>query len=212
MTRDRHQHWQDVYRSKSPEQTSWFTPHLRTSLDLVLRSAPDRNSPILDAGGGESTLVDDLLDAGYQDVTVLDISGEALLHAQRRLGDAACRVQWRSDDILTAAIPSSHYAVWHDRAVFHFLTEPEQRAAYVRQATHAVHSGGTLILATFALSGPETCSGLPVQRHDAASIGRAFAPHFTLLESFEQPHTTPFGKLQPFTWCRLRRVNGDGEI
>src|SRR5262249_43286639 len=158
-----------VYSTKSASERSWFRPHLETSLALIRRVAPDLSTPILDIGAGESTLVDDLLAAGYTDLTVLDISEQALAHSRTRLGPAASRITFLHADLLTARLPQHHFGLWHDRAVFHFLTSPTDRAAYVKQVTQALHPRGHVILATFAPEGPKKCSGLPVQRHDPES-------------------------------------------
>lgn len=203
---DAHQHWQQIYAAKSAPERSWYAPHLETSLALIRRGAPDLSTPILDVGAGESTLADDLLASGYSDITLLDISDEALAHTRARLGSAASQVQCLAANILTAALPQQHLGLWHDRAVFHFLTEPADRAAYVAQATAALRPGGRLILATFGPDGPTRCSGVPVQRHDAASILRDFGNRFRLLDSRTETHTTPTGTTQQFLYCDLQHT------
>lgn len=197
------QHWDRVFSSKSPDEVSWFRPHLEMSLEFIRRAATKLSAPILDVGGGESTLVDDLLDAGYTNLTLLDISQQALDHTRDRLGNAAARVTFLSADILTAQLPPHDFRVWHDRAVFHFLISPDDRTHYVQQAISALRHGGHVILATFAPNGPTHCSGLPVQRHDAASILREFGPQFTLVHTSNELHTTPSGATQPFVYCDL---------
>jgi len=197
------QHWEHVYAAKSAGQRSWYRPHLEVSLTLIRRVAPDLSTPILDVGAGESTLVDDLLAASYTNLTLLDISEQALDHTRARLGPAASRIRFLRADLLTAELPQHHFGLWHDRAVFHFLTAPADRAAYVEQVTRALRPGSHIILATFAPDGPTRCSGLPVQRHDADSILREFGPRFRLVATTTERHTTPSGATQPFVYCDL---------
>lgn len=197
-------HWENVYTTKVPEQVSWYRPHLETSLEIVERVAPDRSASIIDVGGGESTLVDDLLARGYQNVAVLDVSPTAIDVTKRRLGRAANSVDWLIGDITSVELPFSAYGVWHDRAVFHFLTALEQRAAYVRQASRAVKPGGYVLVSTFGLEGPTKCSGLDVARYDTASLHAQFGVRFRLLESLKELHETPFGAAQQFVYCLCR--------
>ena len=192
------EHWQRVYETKAPDALSWYAPHLQRSLALIERAANDRTAAILDAGGGASTLVDDLLARGYTNLAVLDIAKEAIAAAQRRLGERAARVRWLCADLLSAALEPAALAVWHDRAVFHFLTGDAARRRYAEQAAAALCPGGHLLVSTFALDGPERCSGLPVRRYDAASLQKAFAPRFRLIESATEQHRTPSGAIQPF--------------
>ena len=200
---DAHAHWEHVYAGKSAPERSWYRPHLDISLTLIRRVAPDPSTPILDVGAGESTLVDDLLAAGYTDLSLLDISGRALNHTRARLGSAAAKVTFLAGDLLTARLPKQKYGIWHDRAVFHFLTDPADRAAYVAQAISALRPGGHIILATFAPDGPTRCSGLPVQRHDADSILREFGLRFHIAATTTELHITPSGATQPFLYCDL---------
>ena len=195
------EHWERVYESKAPDQVSWFRPHLETSLEMVQRAAGSRSASILDVGGGASTLVDDLLDLGYRNVTVLDIAQAALDIAQKRLGPLAEQAHWLCADITQAELQVHAFDVWHDRAVFHFLTTPEQRAEYVRRAASAVKPGGHVILATFGLAGPPKCSGLEVARYDAGSLQREFGSRFRLESSAEEWHHTPAGASQQFLYC-----------
>ena len=157
-------HWEGVYRTKRLEEVSWFQPDARLSLQLVQQAAPDRTSAIIDVGGGASTFVDGLIRAGYHRITVLDLARTALSHAQDRLQDDARLVTWREADVLTAEFAAGGFDVWHDRAVFHFLTDPVDRARYVARVRRALRSGGHAIVATFAEDGPTRCSGLDVQR------------------------------------------------
>ena len=198
-------HWEGVYGTKAPTEVSWFRPHLDTSLALIQRVASDpSSSAIIDVGGGESTLVDDLLSSGYGDITVLDISRVAIEHTGRRLGAAGSLVKWLVGDITEIGLPKQAYDVWHDRAVFHFLTEAEQRLAYVRQVTAAVKPGGHVIIGAFGLEGPSKCSGLDVIRYDPGSLHAEFGGRFRLMESRQELHQTPFGTTQPFLYCYCR--------
>jgi 2-polyprenyl-3-methyl-5-hydroxy-6-metoxy-1,4-benzoquinol methylase len=194
-------HWERVYGAKAPTEVSWFSPHLKTSLALIERIAGERSASIIDVGGGESTLVDDLIASGYRNVTVMDIAHTAIEQTQKRLGSASEWVKWLVGDITQTGLPADSYDVWHDRAVFHFLTEPAQRVAYVRQAAAAVRPGGHVIVATFGPEGPNKCSGLDVVRYDAESLHGEFGPRFRLMESAKELHQTPFGSTQQFLYC-----------
>jgi 2-polyprenyl-3-methyl-5-hydroxy-6-metoxy-1,4-benzoquinol methylase len=199
---DMQQHWEKVYGTKAPGQVSWFRPHLETSLALVERAArSDRTASIIDVGGGASTLVDDLIEQGYRNITVLDISQRALDVAQERLGKAAESVRWLQADVTQTGFPANFYDVWHDRAVFHFLTKPEDRIAYVRNVASAVKPAGHVIVSTFGPEGPTQCSGLAVMRYDAESLHREFGRRFRLVESSKELHDTPFGTTQQFLYC-----------
>lgn len=198
------QHWENIYGTKSPTGTSWYRPHLELSLQWIIEATPDRTTPILDVGAGESTLVDDLLGAGYQDITVLDISSAALGRLQGRLGTAADYVCWLVADVTEDPLPSG-FGIWHDRAVFHFLITPEQRAAYVRQLLSCVRPGGHILMATFGPQGPQRCSGLPTVRYDAASLQRELGEHFELNRSALMEHETPSGSIQQFLYCDFIR-------
>lgn len=201
---DQRLHWETVYRTKAPDAVSWYAPHLDTSLALIGRSAASASSAIIDVGGGEATLVDDLLARGYGDVTVLDISAEAIRVARERLGPQGEQVRWLVADITQADLPQRRYDIWHDRAVFHFLLEPEQRAAYVRQVARAMRPGGSVIVATFGPEGPTKCSGLDIVRYDADGLHDEFGPAFRLVESTVELHRTPFGTTQQFVYCFCR--------
>ncbi|TAJ63479.1 class I SAM-dependent methyltransferase [Brevundimonas sp.] len=197
-------HWEDVYRSRAVDEVSWYRPHLDVSLGLIEDAAPDRGSAIIDVGGGEATLVDDLVARGYGDVTVLDISQAAIDVARARLGPAAAPVRWITGDITQAELEAARYDLWHDRAVFHFLTKAEDRAAYVRQVARAVKPGGHVIVATFGPEGPEKCSGMDVVRYDAGSLHGEFGAKFRLLDSVTELHETPWGTPQQFMYCFCR--------
>lgn len=199
------EHWEHIYATKAPDQVSWYSPHLSASLELIERAPLARTAAVIDVGGGESTLVDDLLARGYEDITVLDISQKAIDATRSRLGKQGERVQWLTADITSFEFEASRFDVWHDRAVFHFLTAPSQRAAYVRQAARAVKPGGHVILGTFGPEGPTRCSGLDVVRYDAGALHHEFGAQFRLLDSSSQLHRTPFGTVQQFLYCYCRR-------
>jgi len=200
---DEKHHWDTVYQTKPPEAVSWYSPHLDKSLALIQKAAAE-SAAIIDIGGGESTLVDDLLARGYREITVLDISDAAIEFAKRRVGDAAQRVNWMVADITDVELPANRFDVWHDRAVFHFLTQPEQRRAYVRQVERAMRLGGGVIVATFGPDGPSKCSGLDIVRYDAAALHDEFGPRFRLEESSVELHHTPSGATQQFVYCFCR--------
>jgi SAM-dependent methyltransferase len=197
-------HWDKIYAEKAPNAVSWYRPHLETSLGFIEQSASGRSASIIDVGGGESTLVDDLLARGYENITVLDISQNAIDAIRRRLGKAAEHVHFVVADITKVELESSAYDVWHDRAVFHFLTAAAGRNAYVRQVARAVKRGGHVIVSSFGPEGPTRCSGLDVVRYDADSLHREFGVHFRMLGSYTELHRTPFGTIQQFLYCCCR--------
>ena len=197
---ERHAHWQTVYQTKGEHDVSWFEESPAISLELIRATGVTTTAPIIDIGGGASRL-------GYSAVTVLDLSEKALEISKARLGpQGAAKVKWVAVDV-TAWEPSQAYDVWHDRATFHFLTDPSERAAYVERVLRAVRSGGHVIIATFALDGPERCSGLPVVRYDAAAISKILGPSFDLLQSRIHAHQTPTGAIQRFQFNRFRKLN-----
>jgi SAM-dependent methyltransferase len=201
---DTQNHWEKIYTEKAPDAVSWYRPHLEKSLAFIELVAPERTSSIIDVGGGESTLVDDLLAAGYQNITILDISPTAIEANRKRLGAASEHVHWVAADITRVELDESAYDVWHDRAVFHFLTAANDRAAYVRQIARAVRHGGHVVVSTFGPEGPTKCSGLDVVRYDAASLHNEFGVRFRLLGSSKESHRTPFGTVQQFLYCYCR--------
>jgi 2-polyprenyl-3-methyl-5-hydroxy-6-metoxy-1,4-benzoquinol methylase len=201
---DARTHWEKIYSTKAPDQVSWYRAHLETSLSLIKRAAIDRTAPIIDVGGGESTLVDDLLEQGFQNITVLDVSHAAIEVNRARLGERARGVHWIVADITQIELEPEAYDVWHDRAVFHFLTAQEQRTAYVRQVARSVRSGGCVIVSTFGPEGPTKCSGLDVIRYDADSLHDEFGLRFRLVESSMEVHQTPLGTTQQFLYCYCR--------
>ena len=194
-------YWEKVYQTKRPNEVSWYRPHLEVSLQLIEEGAPNRDAQIIDVGGGESTLVDDLLTRGYRNLSVLDVSSTALNVAKERLGDRVDTVNWLCGDVTTFAFRPHQYDVWHDRAAFHFLTESEERAAYVRQVARAVKPGGHVIVATFGPEGPTQCSGLNVVRYGPNSLHNEFGTSFQLVKHLTELHQTPAGSIQQFTYC-----------
>ncbi len=201
------QHWEKVYETKAADAVSWYQPHLEKSLQLILSSAPSRTNQIIDVGGGESTLVDDLIEAGYKNISVLDISEKAIDVCRNRLSERSSSVTWLAANILKAELPEKFYDVWHDRAVFHFLTSEAQRLEYVHQVAKAVKSGGHVIVATFGPQGPEKCSGLTTMRYDADALHNEFGTRFRLVESATEMHNTPFGTTQQFLYCYCKLEN-----
>ena len=197
-------HWQKVYETRKPTEVSWYQPAARVSSSLIRRVAPDRSAAIIDVGGGASTLVDGLLADGYGSITVLDVSSAALAQASERLGGDAARVTWLEANVLDAALPASAYDVWHDRAVFHFLTEAADRERYVKQVRRSVRPGGYVMVATFASDGPTKCSGLEVARYAPEELHGEFGSDFQLVESAREEHHTPTGAVQPFIYCLCR--------
>jgi 2-polyprenyl-3-methyl-5-hydroxy-6-metoxy-1,4-benzoquinol methylase len=197
-------HWEKIYRNKTAESVSWYAAHLETSLALIERASPARTASIIDIGGGESTLVDDLLLRGYKNLTVLDISQTAIEVTKKRLGPAADGVHWLAADIAEVELEPHAYDLWHDRAVFHFLTAPERRVDYVRQVARAVKPGGHVIVSTFGPEGPTKCSGLEVMCYDSDSLHGEFGGRFRLVESSKELHQTPLGTKQQFLYCYCR--------
>jgi 2-polyprenyl-3-methyl-5-hydroxy-6-metoxy-1,4-benzoquinol methylase len=201
ITVDPKSHWDKVYRTKRANEVSWYRPHLDVSLQLIGEAAPNRDARIIDIGGGESTLVDDLLARGYRNVWILDISSTALDVAKERLGANASTINWLCGDVTAFAFTRHQFDVWHDRAVFHFLTDAKDRAAYVRQVAHAVKPGGHVIVATFGPEGPTKCSGLDVARYNPHALHDEFGPRFHLVKHRTELHQTPAGSIQQFIYC-----------
>ncbi|HEU0220405.1 MAG TPA: class I SAM-dependent methyltransferase [Gallionella sp.] len=199
-------HWEKVYSTRTTDAVSWFQEHASLSLDLIGAAGVGCTASIIDVGGGASTLVDDLLANGFTNLSVLDLSAAALAAARNRLGSRASGVRWIEADITGANLPANQLDVWHDRAVFHFLTAPEDRAAYVRAVFRSVKPGGHVIVATFAEDGPGQCSGLPVRRYRADELHAEFGESFSLLNHQKEAHHTPFGTVQQFVYCYCRRV------
>ncbi|MCY4743367.1 class I SAM-dependent methyltransferase [Pelomonas sp. UHG3] len=200
-------HWEQVYGSKAPDAVSWYAPHLAESLAYIRQAGADLDAAILDVGGGESTLVDDLLDAGYRRIEVLDLSEQALAVCRARLGERAAQVRWCAGDVLEMELALNSVDIWHDRAVFHFLTDPAQRRRYVEQVLNALKPGGFAIVGTFGPEGPTECSGLPVARYSSDGLHAEFGAPFQLLEHATHLHTTPWGSTQQFVYCFCRRAH-----
>lgn len=203
---DRQDHWEQVYRSKATDKLGWYAPHLQTSIEWIddLGLFPD--SPIIDVGGGVSTLVDDLLGAGYRSITVLDISNRALSKAKDRLERKSTLVTWLTADITKVELPEHQYELWHDRAVFHFLTEAGERLAYKRNLLSALRLNGHLIIGTFAPEAPAKCSGLPVQRYSKQQLVDEMGSDFSLVGDVKELHITPGGVEQMYQFCRFQRI------
>ncbi|MGH7623620.1 MAG: class I SAM-dependent methyltransferase [Gemmatimonadaceae bacterium] len=197
-------HWERVYETKASSEMSWFQAEPHRSLALIDHAAPSRDDFILDVGGGDSTLVDHLMSRGYRNISVLDISHAALDRAKARLGQSGRGVRWVEASVLTADLEDESVDVWHDRAVFHFLTRPVDQEAYIRQVARIVRPGGSVIVATFAENGPTRCSGLPVARYSARALHSTFGVTFRLVESVGELHVTPSGARQHFTYCSCR--------
>lgn len=202
---DLQDHWDRAYTTKAATAVSWYQPLPAKSLELIRRAAPDTAASIIDIGGGASTLPDNLLRAGYGDITVVDISEAALKRSQERLGADSGRVTWLVADITTWTPPRT-WDVWHDRAVFHFLTDAATQDSYIAALLAGTHSGSTAIISTFALDGPERCSGLPVQRYSAPSLAERIGAKFKLIDQQAERHTTPGGGVQSFIYAVFKRI------
>ncbi len=204
---DRKTHWDTAYATKGPKEVSWYqlTPNL--SLELIEATGIGSEARIIDVGGGASALVDRLVERGFARVTVLDVSPVAMETARSRLGDRAAEVTWLASDI-TAFEPAQQYDLWHDRAVFHFLTDRVDRERYMQALNRAVCGGGHVIISTFALDGPPRCSGLDVMRYEPKNLHAAIGANFSLQESRAETHLTPWGKQQKFIYCRFTKSAG----
>lgn len=196
-------HWTQVYEGKDSKSVSWYQPEPEPSLRALERHDAEPTSSLIDVGGGASTLVDVLLARGWEDLTVLDIAPSALETAKARLGGKADKVTWEAADV-TEWRPARRYDVWHDRAVFHFLVEPQQREAYRQALADGLAPGGLVIIATFALNGPERCSGMPVERYNPEKLAQELGPSLEQVEAWRERHVTPAGADQSFNWCAFR--------
>lgn len=205
MNIDTKNHWEHIYETKAPTQVSWYQEHAKYSFQYIQNTGIPKTDHIIDVGGGTSTLVDDLIEAGFQNVTILDVSSTALKVARQRLGPRAVSVNWVEADITKAKLPQDTYDVWHDRAVFHFLTQAKDRQRYVDTVRRSVRKGGHVIVATFAVDGPERCSGLEVVRYSPESLHGQFGDNFEIVDSARETHHTPFGTEQKFMYCYCRR-------
>ena len=199
-----HDHWRQVYEAKRPDQLSWFQASPAPSLEALDRLGVGPGMSLVDVGAGASSLADALLDRGWEDLTLVDISDAALEASRLRLGPGASKLGWEAADI-TNWRPGRTFDVWHDRAVFHFLTQPGDRAAYRRALIEGTHPGSRVILATFAPDGPDKCSGLPVRRYDAAALAAELGNQFRLADDWRETHVTPSGSDQRFQWAVFSR-------
>lgn len=202
---ERKEHWEQVYSGKPTDRLGWFKPHLQTSVDWIRSLELSTDAAIIDIGVGASTLVDDLLQQGYESVTVLDISNSALSLLRERLGDDAKRVNWLEADITATELPTGYFDLWHDRAVFHFLADDDQKQRYQQNLVNSLKPGGHIIIGTFAPEAPPKCSGLPVQRYDHELLARTLGDDFELLRHHKEMHVTPGGVEQMYLYCDFRR-------
>jgi ubiquinone/menaquinone biosynthesis C-methylase UbiE len=196
--------WEKIYSTKAADGVSWYLKHADLSIRFIHETGVDKSARIIDVGGGTSVLVDNLLNDGYNNLSVLDLSGAALATARERLGENASNVNWIEGDITKVELPHNNFDVWHDRAVFHFLTSLEDRQKYVRTVMNSVKENGHIIIATFAEDGPTKCSGLPVIRYSADELHKEFGDSFSLLSHDKEAHSTPFGTVQQFVYCYCR--------
>ncbi|MBI1796368.1 MAG: class I SAM-dependent methyltransferase [Candidatus Eisenbacteria bacterium] len=198
------EHWESIYRRKATDEVSWYRPHLERSLHFITQAKLAPDAAIIDVGGGAATLVDDLLDRGYTNLTVLDLSSAAIAQARERLGTRAAGVRWLVGDVTTIELPEHHYDFWHDRAVFHFLRDEEARRRYIAAVRHTLKPGGHVVVATFGPEGPEKCSGLDVMRYTAEGIHDEFGERFRRIGDASETHVTPWGSEQEFVYCYCR--------
>ena len=201
------EHWNEVYSTRPADRVGWYKPHLDTSLGWIEALDLEPGEPIIDVGGGASTLVDDLLANDHRDVTVIDLSARALELARDRLGPRADRVTWLQGDITDTNLPPGKYRLWHDRAVFHFLIEQGEQQKYREALLRALQPHGCVIIGVFALEAPPQCSGLPVQRYDVETLSAFFGPEFELLRQRHEPHFTPSGLEQGYVYCLFRKTS-----
>jgi SAM-dependent methyltransferase len=199
-------HWDRIFSPKTSEQITWYQPHLQLSLELVGQTRIDPSARIIDVGAGDSTLVDDLLDLGFHDVTVLDASPVALQRIRERLGRRTKYVTFLEAELFSANLPEDRYDLWHDRALFHFMVDPRDRQRYAQAARRALKTGGNLVIATFAGDGPESCSGLQTRRYSPEGLLEEFGTAFELLDSRRETHRTPAGMEQRFLYSLLRKT------
>lgn len=206
MAVDSKDHWEKIYKSKSSQEVSWYTPCLEKSLEIIKSLGLAQDAQILDVGAGASTLPDDLVERGFKNITVLDISSEALKVSKDRLGDKAGQVQWLEADITQVSLPPGQYDFWHDRAVFHFLTGRGDREKYLNHCRQSLKCGGYVLMATFGPNGPLKCSGLEIVRYSAEVLKKEFGEMFRLERHFTEIHKTPFDTTQEFLYCLLQKV------
>ncbi len=200
------EHWEKVYSTKSVKQVGWYKPHLDISIQWIADLDLAAEDPVIDVGGGASTLVDDLLDAGHKNITVLDISRSAMSLTKERLGKLSSSVSWLQEDVTEYEFPSQYFGLWHDRAVFHFLIEPEKQQKYRDAVLKALKIGGYILIGTFDAEGPAQCSGLPVQRYTLALLKERFGAEFELKRHQHEMHHTPSGVEQSYIYCLFQRT------
>lgn len=200
------EHWEKVYLSKPSTEVSWYQARLTKSLELIAAAGIEKEARIIDVGGGASTLAEDLLANGYHHLTVLDISSEALNQSKKRLGEKSKKITCLEADILTADLPKNVFDLWHDRAVFHFLTNPKDRKTYLEVMKQSLKPDGFLIIASFSLEGPQKCSGLEVMRYSPDTLSQELEDAFVLLKTFNERHQTPFGTFQNFIYCLFQKT------
>ncbi len=199
-------HWDNIYAVKESTEVSWYRKHLESSLDMILQTKTETSGAVIDVGGGSSTLVDDLIAKGFSNLSVLDISANAIEKSKERLGNKSDHVSWIEADITDAVLPENYYDVWHDRAVFHFLTKVEDRKKYVDLAIRSLKVGGHIIVASFGINGPYKCSGLDVVKYTPETMHTEFGQGFQLVNSLSETHHTPFETTQEFVYCYCRKV------
>lgn len=206
---DRKDHWEQVYSTRMAEKLGWYKPRLETSLAWIEELGLDRDAPIIDIGGGASTLVDDLVDEGFESIAVLDIAESALTASKKRLGRQSELVMWLNGDVTTYPLPQNRFELWHDRAALHFLIEPADQQAYRDNLLNTLRPGGHLIIGVFSPAAPPKCSGLPVQRYDHEQLSNLLGDAFEIVRHHEEMHTTPAGVEQTYLYCQFRRVDDD---
>lgn len=205
MTFDPKTHWESIYKTKSSKEVSWYSPHLERSLEIITGLGLPADAKILDVGAGASTLPDDLLARGFKNITVLDISSEALKVSKERLGKSADLIQWLEGDITQVSLEAGSYDLWHDRAVFHFLTNLEDRKKYVKKLVSALKPNAYVLMATFGPNGPLKCSGLEIVRYSAGNLQKELEGSFQLEQHFAEIHKTPFDTTQEFLYCLFKK-------
>ncbi|MDH4198847.1 MAG: class I SAM-dependent methyltransferase [Spirochaetia bacterium] len=205
------EHWEKVYTEKKPDEVSWFQEHPKTSLELIYSLNVDKKAKIIDVGGGDSLLADHLLDNGFENITVLDISGHAIERAKKRLGGNAFKVTWIESNVLDFK-PEQKFDLWHDRAAFHFLTKQEEIDKYIEECHRFLSPQGLLILGTFSDSGPEKCSGLEVHRYSEEKLSGRFKNYFDKIRCLHENHETPSHKIQNFLFCSFRHISVAGAV
>jgi 2-polyprenyl-3-methyl-5-hydroxy-6-metoxy-1,4-benzoquinol methylase len=205
MKYDAKEHWENIWTTKKSNEVSWYQEYPKTSINLILPTNPSKDAKIIDVGGGDSNLAETLLDLGFKNIIVLDISANALERAKKRLGNKSSMITWIESDILEFE-NDNRYDIWHDRALLHFLTSEENLKHYVKLVKQHVMQGGYLIISTFSTKGPIKCSGLDTRQYSKESIKELFSNEFEHIKSFEEEHVTPRGMGQIFTWNVFRKI------